>query len=228
VQWAASGGAVMRYSSERLPTARVEDPGGVRYYPITGHTLSGPFFDYYWRHGLELGDVGTSDRESLALFGYPVSEPFDEINPDTGEVLRVQYFERARFEYHPNNPDPYKVLLGRLSANTLIRLDRTPGFESTPPPPPGPGCDRFAVTETPYAICPPFRDFWRRSGGLPVFGFPLTAAADELSQTDGKTYLTQWFERERMEHHPENRGTPYEILLGLLGSEELRVRGYLQ
>jgi hypothetical protein len=28
----------------------------------------------------------------------------------------TQWFERARFEYHPNNPDPYKVLLGRLGA----------------------------------------------------------------------------------------------------------------
>ena len=49
----------------------------------------------------------------------------------------------------------------------------------------------------------------------------------ERNETDGKTYNTQWFERERMEHHPENAGTPYEVLLGLLGSEELRVRGYL-
>ena len=30
-----------------------------------------------------------------------------------------------------------------------------------------------------------------------------------------------------MEHHPENAGTPYDVLLGLLGSEELRMRGYL-
>jgi murein DD-endopeptidase MepM/ murein hydrolase activator NlpD len=28
----------------------------------------------------------------------------------------VQWFERARFEYHPANADPYKVLLGRLGA----------------------------------------------------------------------------------------------------------------
>ena len=33
----------------------------------------------------------------------------------TPEEIR-QYFERARFEYLPANPDPYKVLLGRLGA----------------------------------------------------------------------------------------------------------------
>ncbi|MBX6341852.1 MAG: hypothetical protein IRY97_05290, partial [Thermomicrobiaceae bacterium] len=55
--------------------------------------------------------------ESLALFGYPISEEFRD--PQTG--LTVQYFERARFEYHPANPDPYKVLLGRLGAEALAR-----------------------------------------------------------------------------------------------------------
>jgi hypothetical protein len=47
-------------------------------------------------------------------------------------------------------------------------------------------------------------------------------------QTDGQTYQTQWFGRERLEYHPELGGTPYEVLLGLLGAEELRLRGYLQ
>ncbi|GIV97011.1 MAG: hypothetical protein KatS3mg057_1668 [Herpetosiphonaceae bacterium] len=28
--------------------------------------------------------------------------------------MLTQWFERARFEYHPSNPDPYKVLLGLL------------------------------------------------------------------------------------------------------------------
>ena len=226
VQWAAAGGAMLRYSGEALPTTRRE-PGleaDTLYFPETGHYIDDLFLPYYRGHGLEMGDRGVSEREALALFGYPVSEGFDEINPDTGRVLRVQYFERARFEYHPENPEPYKVLLGRLGAQTLLRLGRD--FGSTPAPEePGPGCQRFP--ESPYPLCPPFRDFWHGSGGLPVYGFPLTVAADERSQTDGRTYRTQWFERERLEHHPENRGTPYEVLLGLLGSEDLRVRGYL-
>ena len=67
----------------------------------------------------------------------------------------------------------------------------------------------------------------RRHGGLPVFGFPIVNMRQEQSETDSKPYLTQWFERERMEAHPENAGTPYDVLLGLLGSEELRTRGYL-
>ncbi len=80
----------------------------------------------------------------------------------------------------------------------------------------------------PLAVrCAPFRSFWNANGGLALFGFPITQAQQLPSRTDGRTYLTQYFERERLEYHPELRGTPYEVLLGLLGAEELRIRGYL-
>ena len=225
VQWAAAGGAMMRYSAETLPTAR-QEPGlmaDTLYFEQTGHYVDDLFLQYYRTHGLEMGDPGVSEREALALFGYPISEGFDEINPDRGEVIHVQYFERARFEYHRDNPEPFKVLLGRLGAHTLLRLGRD--FGSTAPPDPRPECQSFA--ESPFPLCQPFRDFWNQSGGLPVFGFPLTIAAKEQSQTDRQSYLTQWFERERLEYHPDKAGTPYAVLLGLLGSEELRIRGYL-
>jgi hypothetical protein len=98
---------------------RVGDPAtaGVDYFAATGHTLRGPFRDYWHKHGLEFGDAGISYRESLALFGYPISEEF--VDPDTGLV--TQYFERAVFEYHPDNPDPYKVLLRLLGAEEIER-----------------------------------------------------------------------------------------------------------
>ena len=35
-------------------------------------------------------------------------------------------------------------------------------------------------------------------------------------------YLVQWTERQRLEFHPENAGTEYEVLLGLLGRELTR------
>src|SRR5207302_8629300 len=39
-------------------------------------------------------------------------------------------------------------------------------------------------------------------------------------------YLVQYFERSRMEYHPENAGTAYEVLLGQLGTEVVRKKGY--
>jgi len=95
-----------------LPAGTTSD-GYTEFFPETGHRLGGGFKAYWHAHGLSLGDDEISNRESLALFGYPISEEFTD--PATG--LTVQYFERARFEYHPNNPEPYRVLLGRLTAD---------------------------------------------------------------------------------------------------------------
>ncbi len=44
----------------------------------------------------------------------------------------------------------------------------------------------------------------------------------QKNSVDGKTYLTQYFERARFEDHPEFKGTPNEVLLGLLGVEALK------
>jgi hypothetical protein len=85
------------------------------YFPETGHYACHGFLAYWRAHGLELGDEGISNRESLALFGYPISEEL--VDPDTGLV--TQYFERARFEFHPANPEPWRVLLGRVGAAQL-------------------------------------------------------------------------------------------------------------
>jgi len=78
------------------------------YFAETGHHLCFGFRSYWHNHGLDFGDPGYSYRESLLLFGYPISEEF-VINGRT-----VQYFERARFEWHPQNSPPYEILLGRL------------------------------------------------------------------------------------------------------------------
>ena len=44
-----------------------------------------------------------------------------EVNASGTRVL-TQWFERARFEYHPENPAAYRVLLGRLGVE--VRNER--------------------------------------------------------------------------------------------------------
>jgi hypothetical protein len=44
-----------------------------------------------------------ANREALALFGYPITEPAMETN-SSGDTVLTQWFERARFECHPTIP----------------------------------------------------------------------------------------------------------------------------
>jgi hypothetical protein len=107
----------------------------------------------------------------------------------------------------------------------LVRYERDGAFphrvRTIPPPTQPVGADPsmhyFDVTR--HNVPDVFYQYWLRNGGLRRFGYPLTEAVMEVSETDGETYLTQYFERARFEHHPQHAGTPYEVLLGLLGSE---------
>jgi hypothetical protein len=113
---AAQRGLLASGPFQPLPAGTRSD-ANCEFFPATGHRLCFGFKSYWHAHGLEFGDAGVSERESLALFGYPVSEEF--VDPATG--LTTQYFERARFEYHPDNPEPYTILLGRLAADRLTQ-----------------------------------------------------------------------------------------------------------
>jgi hypothetical protein len=92
------------------------------YFVETGHAIAPEFWAYWSTHGLEFGDPGVTFRESLALFGYPLSPSMMETNAD-GHTVLTQYFERAVFEYHPANADPYRVLLRRLGVEVLTERE---------------------------------------------------------------------------------------------------------
>jgi hypothetical protein len=91
-------------------------------------SVCGPFLQYWQSHGLELGDRGTSERESLMLFGLPLTAPKEETNPDGAKVV-TQWFERARFEYHPNNAPDARVLLGRLGKELQSGTSQPPAAD---------------------------------------------------------------------------------------------------
>ncbi|GBD16902.1 Putative sporulation-specific glycosylase YdhD [bacterium HR26] len=193
------------------------------YFPETGHSLAFGFKQFWERSG------------GLMVFGYPLTEEFDELNPDLGKNLTVQYFERQRFEYHPEFAGtPYEVQLGRLGVQDAERRD----LLSTAPFRPvkavsDANCDYFP--ETGHRLCNGFRAYWQSHGlefgdpgisfreSLALFGYPIS---EEF--TDPATGFTvQYFERARFEYHPENP-EPYRVLLGLLGAEEVRAKGWIR
>lgn len=88
------------------------DPNEANYFDATGFAIAPEFMDFWSGNGLELGDEGTSFRESLALFGYPISQP-QEVTGTEGAEL-VQWFERARLEYQDGS-----VVQAQLGAELL-------------------------------------------------------------------------------------------------------------
>ena len=93
-----------RSRPEWQPVMPWETQPDSRYFPETRHSVRGHFLAYFDRNG------------GLYSFGYPISEPFDE------HGLLVQYFQRARFEYHPENPLQYRVQLGLLGDELIASL----------------------------------------------------------------------------------------------------------
>ncbi len=184
--------------------AAAPDPGA-RYFPETGFAVPARFMTYWSAHG------------GLPIFGYPISPAEME-----GGRL-VQYFERNRFEYHPELAGtPYEIELGLLG----VTLTQGRTFRRHAPFPNNPTHVFFA--QTGYDLGGSFLAYWRNHGGLAVFGYPISQEIQERNPTDGTTYTVQYFERNRFEYHPEHAGTPYDVQLGLLGRDLLATQGRLE
>ncbi|HET9494241.1 MAG TPA: hypothetical protein VFR15_08430 [Chloroflexia bacterium] len=90
------------YQEPQPPASPIE---GAQFFPETGHNLGGPFLAFWEQYG------------GLAVFGFPITEEFQETNPVDGKEYTVQYFERNRFEYHPEFAGtPDEVQLGLLGS----------------------------------------------------------------------------------------------------------------
>ncbi|HEU5102387.1 MAG TPA: CAP domain-containing protein, partial [Roseiflexaceae bacterium] len=187
---------------------------GQRCFPETGECVGGRFAQFWNGNG------------GLPVFGFPRAEQRRELGSE-GEYV-TQWFERERFELHPENRAPYDVLLGRLGDELLRRQGRD--WTTFPKGQPQNSCQFFEATG--HTLCEPFLSYWRTHGlefdgrrgttaneSLALFGYPLSEPVMETNSS-GFTVLTQWFERARFEWHPNNPAE-FRVLLGRLGDEVL-------
>lgn len=157
------------FSSAQPCHAQVDE----EFFQETGHWIKGDFLEYFYRYG------------GLEVFGYPITEPFID------QGVLVQYFQNVRMEWHPRNPDPYKVQLGLLGDELRYRH----------PPVPAPTTRsrrRVYFPETGHTIAYAFLDFYIERGQLDIFGYPIT----EMHFEDGK--IVQYFQRLKIEWHPDD------------------------
>ena len=162
-------------------------PGPASAASPTGYEVAPVFQRFYAGYG------------GLSTFGHAISPPVIE------DGRLVQYFERQRFEYHPEYAGTeYEVLLGLLGREVAEQEGHS--FSAVAPL----DGQRY-IPETGHNIAPQFLSYWESRGGVRIFGYPITEAVWEGGR------LIQYFERARFEYHPEFAGTANEVLLGLLG-----------
>ncbi|MDY7077012.1 MAG: hypothetical protein SXV54_08825 [Chloroflexota bacterium] len=154
-----------------------QPPGDCDYFAETGHYVCGEFLEFYKTQG------------GLEIFGFPLTEEFDD--PTYG--MKVQYFQNARMELHPNNPAPYRVQLGLLVDELKYTFppaspEQIPAFNSNL---------HHYFPETGHVVSYAFLEYFRDKGGLDIFGYPRS----EFMYESG--YIVQYFQRARVEWHPE-------------------------
>lgn len=191
-----------------------------RCFAETGHCIQGRFLEF-WNADLRYttdpsqGTVNPWGGESgLTRHGYPITDEVVETLED-GKQYLVQYFERTRLEYHPENSPPYDVLIGAVGA-----LSRPADPPTTALP--AASNDLYEPVyfpETGHNLRGFFRVYWTLHGGLAQFGFPISEEFDEVLG-DGHTYRVQYFERARLEYHQEIPA-PNGVVLGVLGYQAL-------
>lgn len=183
-------------------------------FPQTGQRIWGPFEAYWNAHG------------GLAQFGLPRTSVY----PAKDGNYDAQWFERALFTYNAAKPDPYKVEL-QLLGNVVSANRKGAGEAPFQQAAAGAGLPTANTggyqyfKETGHNLSGKFLQYWKSHGGLPIYGYPISEPFMEKSKSDGKEYVVQYFERNRLELHPEQAGTAYEVQLGLLGSELLDASG---
>jgi hypothetical protein len=110
-----------------LPQVQSFAQPGCQTFKETAKTVCGKFLQYWQQNG------------GVRQQGFPISNEFTEISDLNGKPYTVQYFERAVFEYHPENQPPNDILLSQLGTFQFRKkyLGNEPGAPTptvTPPP----------------------------------------------------------------------------------------------
>jgi hypothetical protein len=143
------------------------------YISETGHWIWGDFLRMY-----------NSTPDPLLYYGYPITDDF--VDPVT--KVRVQYFQRARFDLvdTPQGPQIQIAPLGQLMHETGAPLADIPRD--------GPTCRAF---QTGYSVCYAFLQFYDSNEGSRYFGNPIS----DVEVLDGR--YVQYFDNTRMEWWPD-------------------------
>ena len=206
ISWATSGTTTPTPPTQTVPDAAqpATAKAGCTYFVATQHNICAGFQSYWNKFG------------GLAIFGMPITEEFQE------NGITVQYFERARFEWHPGSaPQQYDVLLGLVGNEvTAGRQAEAPFLAATPKT--SADCTYYAATG--HNLCAGFQAYWEQNGGLAIFGYPISEEFQEKNPDTGQVYTVQYFQRGRFEWHPGESPSTFDVELGRLGAQDFSMK----
>ncbi|MDQ3930257.1 MAG: hypothetical protein M3328_14060, partial [Chloroflexota bacterium] len=149
------------------------------------------------------------------VFGKSVSAVFEEQDTE-GRRVPVQYYEYARLECQPVADTSYEVAIGKVGLELEMRgrpVDILPLALHG---------QQVQLEGSEFAVPSVFYEAWQ-TGGPDLFGYPASPVLLDMSSAGLPIYV-QYFERARLEYHPQNAGTGYEVQLTPVGLELYRSR----
>jgi len=190
-------------TGKRLPTDRAASAKSGQYFPETGHNVADAFLKAFKALG------------GLDVLGLPRTEAMSY----KGRTL--QFFQRAVMEYHPEaSGTPGEVVLTLLGSDLTQGRAFAPGVAG-----PADATHQF-FPQTSHTVSNAFLRFFASHSGVGVLGYPISEEMPDVLG-DGAVHTVQYFQRARMEYHPELAGKSGEVSLGLLGDELLNKMGWL-
>lgn len=142
-----------------------------RYFEETGFEVSGPFLTFFDTNG------------GLEIFGYPISAAYNY------QGMMVQYFQKARMEWHVVGPYANSVILGTLGQELGFQTEGlAKPVRST--------WRRTYFDETQHTVAYFFLKYFQARGGVDLFGPPIT----EMFTEDQN--IVQYFQRLKLVWNP--------------------------
>jgi len=155
------------------------------YFSETGHNVAGEFLTFY-----------KSNPNAAYVYGYPITEQFN-----SRDGKSVQYFQRARLEYRSDLPEGQRVQLTPLGREMYVSTGILNVGNSF-------ACRTY--TETGFAVCFAFLEFFDANGGAAQFGYTISG----FEYHEDK--IVQYFERARLEWQPW-RAEGYRVVISDMG-----------
>ncbi len=167
-----------------------------RYFSETGHWVTGDFLRFYER---------VSDP--VQVYGYPITDAFQTGSVPQHPGMLVQYFQKARLEYHPENRPELQVTISPLGEYAYEK----DGPGKVVPTAPLLGRCRNIPADG-FPVCYDFLTFFDAYGGIGQFGYPIS----RVEYHNGR--MVQYFQKTRFEWHNE-LPTGEEVTLTYLGKQ---------